>query len=83
MVAPPGGGIKSGLPHGPWPPGTMEAQGSPHAWYAGRMVETSLTPMRTVSDAAGAIDFYRRAFGALEVSRVTTPSGQLMPRTTG
>lgn len=35
----------------------------------------SLTPHLVVSDAAGAIDFYRRAFGAHELSRVTTADG--------
>jgi PhnB protein len=37
---------------------------------------TSLTPMLTVRDAAGLVDFYRRAFGAEETSRVVTPTGQ-------
>ena len=40
---------------------------------------TSLTPMLTVKDAAQAIDFYERAFGATEVRpRVTAPSGQIV-----
>jgi PhnB protein len=39
---------------------------------------SKLTPMLTVHDAAGAIDFYGRAFGATEVSRLTTPSGQIV-----
>lgn len=30
----------------------------------------SLTPYRTVHDASGAIDFYKRAFGAQEVVRM-------------
>ncbi len=38
----------------------------------------SLTPMLTVTDAARAIDFYERAFGATEVSRVSTPAGQIV-----
>jgi len=42
------------------------------------MVETSMTPMLTVIDAVGAIDFYHRAFGALEISRSTTPGGQIV-----
>jgi PhnB protein len=46
------------------------------------MVETSLTPMLTVVDAAGAIDFYKRAFGALEISRLTTPTGQIVAELT-
>jgi PhnB protein len=36
----------------------------------------SLTPSLTVRDAAGAIDFYTRAFGAVEVSRATAPDGR-------
>jgi len=40
---------------------------------------TTLTPMLTVKEAAQAIDFYERAFGAAEVRpRVTTPSGQIV-----
>jgi PhnB protein len=35
----------------------------------------SLTPALTVNDAAGAIDFYKRAFGAVEVSRAIAPDG--------
>jgi PhnB protein len=42
------------------------------------MVEPSITPMLTVVDAVGAIDFYHRAFGALEISRLTTPGGQIV-----
>jgi PhnB protein len=39
---------------------------------------TTLTPMLTVSDAADAIDFYKRAFSATERSRQTTPTGQIV-----
>ena len=35
----------------------------------------SLTPALTVNDAAGAIEFYKRAFGAVELSRATAPDG--------
>ena len=42
------------------------------------MATTSLTPMLTVRDAAAAIDFYRRAFGAEERERFTTPSGEIV-----
>jgi uncharacterized glyoxalase superfamily protein PhnB len=35
----------------------------------------SLTPSLTVDGAAEAIDFYKRAFGAVEVSRATAPDG--------
>jgi len=34
--------------------------------------------MLTVHDAAGAIEFYERAFGAQELRRETTPSGQIV-----
>jgi PhnB protein len=39
---------------------------------------TSLTPMLTVRNAAQAMEFYSKAFGATEVSRHTTPSGQIV-----
>jgi len=42
------------------------------------MASTSITPMLTVRDAGAAIGFYVRAFGATEVSRLTTPSGQIV-----
>ena len=35
-----------------------------------------VSPYLTVSDANAAIDFYRRAFGAEEVSRITVPGGK-------
>lgn len=35
----------------------------------------SLTPSLTVRDAASAIDFYKRAFGAVELSRAIAPDG--------
>src|SRR2546425_10428331 len=38
----------------------------------------SITPMLTVRDAASASDFYRRAFGATEVSRHTAPTGHIV-----
>jgi PhnB protein len=38
----------------------------------------SLTPMLTVRDAASAISFYERAFGATERERLTTPAGQIV-----
>jgi PhnB protein len=40
------------------------------------MGTTELTPMLTVKDSRSAVDFYRRAFGARELSRVTAPTGQ-------
>lgn len=42
------------------------------------MTATSLTPMLTVRNAAQAIDFYEKAFGATEVSRLTSPTGQIV-----
>lgn len=42
------------------------------------MTKTSLTPMLTVRGAAAAIDFYTRAFGATELSRQVTPTGQIV-----
>ena len=39
---------------------------------------TSLTPMLTVHDAAAALAFYAKAFGAEERERTTTPSGQIV-----
>jgi PhnB protein len=32
-------------------------------------METTITPLLTVSDASAAVDYYRRAFGAIEVER--------------
>ena len=37
-----------------------------------------VTPHITVSDAAKAIDFYKRAFGAQEEGRSVTPAGKIM-----
>ena len=41
-------------------------------------VEPALSPHLTVSDAAAAIDFYVKAFGAVEVGRVPGPDGRLI-----
>jgi PhnB protein len=38
----------------------------------------SITPAIVVRDAAQAIDFYRRAFGAEEISRMAGPGGSIM-----
>lgn len=38
----------------------------------------TLTPHLVCSDAAGAIDFYIRAFGAVELARLPGPNGKLM-----
>jgi PhnB protein len=37
----------------------------------------AVTPYLTVHDAARAIDFYKRAFGAQEVSRMEAPGGKI------
>ena len=37
----------------------------------------SVTPYLVVHDAAGAIDFYKRAFGAQEIMRMPTPQGKI------
>ena len=39
---------------------------------------TQVSPFLTVRDAARAIDFYKEAFGADELSRLETPSGQIV-----
>lgn len=39
---------------------------------------TSLTPALTVRNASQAIEFYKNAFGAEEISRQTTPTGQIV-----
>ena len=42
------------------------------------MHASSLFPMLTVKDAAAAVDFYVRAFDAVEQTRLTTPTGQIV-----
>jgi PhnB protein len=42
------------------------------------MAASSLTPMLTVKSAVAAIDFYRRAFGAVERERLTAPTGHVV-----
>jgi PhnB protein len=39
---------------------------------------SEIVPMLTVTDASVAADFYRRAFGAEELSRAAAPTGQLV-----
>lgn len=39
---------------------------------------TNATPMLTVRGAAQAVDFYKDAFGAEEVSRLTSPAGAVV-----
>jgi PhnB protein len=36
----------------------------------------NLTPSLTLNDAAGAIEFYKQAFGAVEVNRAPAPDGK-------
>ena len=38
----------------------------------------SLTPYLTVKDAPGAIEFYKKAFGAVELQRIPGPDGRLL-----
>jgi PhnB protein len=40
----------------------------------------AITPHIVVQDAAGAIEFYKRAFGAQEIARHTTPDGKSVMR---
>jgi PhnB protein len=40
--------------------------------------ETRITPVLTVRNAAAAVDFYKRAFGAIEVARVTNPGNRIV-----
>ena len=37
-----------------------------------------LTPFLTVKDARGVVEFYKKAFGATELSRQSTPTGQFI-----
>jgi uncharacterized glyoxalase superfamily protein PhnB len=39
---------------------------------------TTITPVLSLRDAAGAIDFYKRAFGAEELFRMDGPGGKIM-----
>src|SRR5205807_126726 len=41
-----------------------------------REIPTGLVPHITVSDGAKAIEFYKKAFGAEEISRAATPDGK-------
>lgn len=42
------------------------------------MAGVQLTPFLTVKDARGAAEFYKKAFGAVERSRQSTPNGQFV-----
>ncbi|HYU81982.1 MAG TPA: VOC family protein [Candidatus Polarisedimenticolia bacterium] len=37
-----------------------------------------LTPFLTVNDARAVVEFYKKAFGAIELSRQSTPTGQFI-----
>jgi len=51
--------------------GTMSSSKQPAGYH-------TVTPALVVRDANAAIDFYRRAFGASEVSRMAGPEGKIM-----
>lgn len=40
--------------------------------------ESTITPVLTVRNAAQAVTFYHRAFGAQEISRTTYPNGRIV-----
>jgi PhnB protein len=42
------------------------------------MKKVELTPMLTVKDARAVVEFYKKAFGAIELSRQSTPTGQFI-----
>jgi PhnB protein len=52
-------------------PGKKRAQPIPAGFH-------TVTPYLVLSDAAGAIDFYKRAFGAKEKFRMAGPGGKVM-----
>jgi PhnB protein len=41
-------------------------------------METTITPLLTVSDAAAAVEYYKRAFGAREVERHEAGNGRIV-----
>lgn len=45
--------------------------------YDTRALAGCATPMLAIRDAAGAIEFYKAAFGAVEVMRLTDPEGKV------
>ena len=44
----------------------------------GQLVVASITPVLTVRSTAAAVEFYKAAFGAIEISRVDASDGQLV-----
>src|SRR5262245_60794190 len=47
---------------------------------AGAFVAVSIAPMLSVRGGARAVEFYKSAFGALEVFRIESPSGEVVSR---
>jgi PhnB protein len=56
-----------------YPPLAAIENNSPMAAF-----QTTITPVLTVRNAASAIDFYQRAFGAIELARVTNPGDMIV-----
>ena len=42
------------------------------------MASVELTPFLTVKDARAIVEFYKKAFGAIEISRQSSPTGQFV-----
>ena len=42
------------------------------------MAKVELTPFLTVKDARAVVEFFKKAFGAIEVSRQSAPTGQFI-----
>jgi PhnB protein len=42
------------------------------------MARVELTQLLTVKDARGIVEYYKKAFGATEISRQSTPTGQFI-----
>jgi PhnB protein len=42
------------------------------------MAKVELTPFLTVKDARAVVEFYKKAFGAIEISRQSAPTGQFI-----
>lgn len=47
-------------------------------WIMSGESATKILPMLSLRDAARAVDFYQTAFGARELSRVTSPEGRIV-----
>jgi PhnB protein len=46
----------------------------------GKGISTSISPWLSVANAQSAVDFYKKAFGAIETYRLQTPDGGLVSR---